>query len=155
MIPQNFINALEIWLGDEILGKARLVKALEAQEEALVDGKPEDITQATSVVGRELELEIERARRRELIFARLGSHWNVAPKTLTLGSIAERAGPSGARLDELRTELRTHVAEVLRRNRRIARLVHVHNSIVEETITALVGTHAPEGATGALFDARM
>lgn len=155
MIPQNFINALEVWLNDEISGKMRLVGALAAQEQALVDGKSEDIMTATAVVARELEFELERSRRREAIFARLGSHWNVAADTLTLGSIAERAGASGVRLDELREELRTRVAEVLRRNRRIARLVHVHKSIVEETITALIGTHAPEGTTGALFDARM
>ena len=155
MIPQNFINSLEVWLNDEITGKRRLVAALEAQERSLVDSKSEDITRATAVVARELEIEIERSRRREAIFARLGSIWNVAAGTLTLGSIADRAGASGARLDELREVLRTQVAEVLRRNRRIARLVHVHKSIVEETITALIGTHAPEGATGALFDARM
>jgi hypothetical protein len=90
-----------------------------------------------------------------VIFARLGAHWNIAPVALTLGSIAERAGPSGGRIEELRDRLRLLGTEALRRNRRVARLVHVHQSIVQETLTALVGSRDSLAETGALFDARM
>jgi hypothetical protein len=37
----------------------------------------------------------------------------------------------------------------------VARLVHVHQSIVQDTLTALVGSRASTTETGALFDARM
>lgn len=155
MSPQGLLNALEAWLSDEIAGKERLVAVLEAQEQALGRGSPEGITEATLRVATEVEADVERARRREMLFARLGAHWKVAASTLTLGSIVERASGGGARIAELRARVRELAAEVLRRNRRITRIVHVHQSIVQETLTALVGSHDPLSETGALFDARM
>ncbi|MDZ4772653.1 MAG: flagellar export chaperone FlgN [Planctomycetota bacterium] len=155
MIAQKFINALEAWLVDEVAGKERLVVGLERQENALVNGTAEEIGAATRAIEAEISQELDRSRRREVIFARLGAHWNVAPVALTLGSIAERAGQSGARIEELRDRLRLLVAESLRRNRRVARLVHVHQSVVQETLTALVGSQGAMTETGALFDARM
>jgi hypothetical protein len=155
MIAQKFVNALEAWLVEEVAGKERLVRELERQENALVRGTPEEITSATQAIENEITLEIDRSRRREVIFARLGAHWNIAPVALTLGSIAERAGPSGGRIEELRDRLRLLASEALRRNRRVARLVHVHQSIVQETLTALVGSRDSLAETGALFDARM
>jgi hypothetical protein len=92
MIAQKFVNALEVWLVDEVAGKERLVRELERQEIALVRGTADEITGATQAIENEITAEIDRSRRREVIFARLGAHWNVAPGTLTLGSIAERAG---------------------------------------------------------------
>ena len=155
MIAQKFVNALEAWLVEEVAGKERLVRELERQEHALVRGTPEEIASATRSIEVEIAQEIERSRRREVIFARLGVHWNIAPGALTLGSIAERAGQSGARIEELRDRLRLLGSEALRRNRRVARLVHVHQSIVQETLTALVGSRDSTAETGALFDARM
>ena len=155
MIAQKFVNALEVWLVEEVAGKERLVRELERQETALVSGTAEEITSATQAIENEITGEIDRSRRREVIFARLGVHWNIAPSALTLGSIAERAGQSGARIEELRDRLRLLGSEALRRNRRVARLVHVHQSIVQETLTALVGSRDSLEETGALFDARM
>jgi hypothetical protein len=155
MIAQKFFNALEAWLVEEVAGKERLVRELERQETALVRGTADEITHATKAIENEITQEIERSRRREVIFSRLGAHWNVAPGALTLGSIAERAGPSGARIDELRDRLRLLASEAQRRNRRVARLVHVHQSIVQETLTALVGSRDAFNEPGALFDARM
>lgn len=155
MIAQKFINALEAWLLEEVASKERLVVGLERQENALVKGTAAEIGNATLAIESEINQEIDRSRRREVIFARLGAHWNVAPVALTLGSIAERAGQSGGRIEELRNRLRLLASEALRRNRRIARLVHVHQSVVQETLTALVGTQGAMTETGALFDARM
>lgn len=155
MIAQKFVNALEAWLVEEVLGKERLVRELERQEAALVRGTSDEITGATQAIETEIAQELERARRREVIFARLGAHWNIAPAALTLGSIAERAGPNGARIEELRNRLRALATDALRRNRRVARLVHVNQSIVQETLIALVGSRDPLAETGALFDARV
>lgn len=155
MIAQKFFNALEAWLVEEVAGKERLVRELERQETALVRGTAEEIMSATKAIENEITQEIERSRRREVIFARLGAHWNIAPGALTLGSIAERAGQSGGRIEELRDQLRLLATEAVRRNRRVARLVHVHQSIVQETLTALVGSSDSFHEPGALFDARM
>jgi hypothetical protein len=155
VIAQKFMNALEAWLVEEVAGKERLVNELEKQERALVRGTAAEITAATLSIENEITQQIDRSRRREVIFARLGAHWNVAPGALTLGSIAERAGQSGARIEELRDRLSIQCSEALRRNRRVARLVQVHQSIVQETLTALVGSPDALTETGALFDARM
>ena len=155
MSPRGILNALEAWLVDEVAGKERLVARLEEQERALGSGDSVAITEVTRRVAIEVEADVDRARRREILFARLGAHWGVAPSALTLGSIAERAGGNGDRIAELRTRVRELASEVLRRNRRITRIVHVHQSIVQETLTALVGSHDPLAETGALFDARM
>lgn len=155
MIAQKFVNALEAWLVEEVAGKERLVRELERQEQALVRGTAEEVTNVTRVIETEITQEIERSRRREVIFARLGVHWNIAPAALTLGSIAERAGESGSRIEVLRNRLRGLTAESLRLNRRVARLVNVHQGIVQETLTALIGSSGALAETGVFFDARM
>lgn len=154
MTPQGLLNALEAWLAEEVAGKERLVAELTAQESALAKSDADAIIATTNRVAAEIEQEIERSRRRELIFSRLGAHWNVAPSALTLGSIVERTGANGARIAELRDRVRELATETLRRNRRIARIVHVHQSIVQETLAALVGSREALAETGALFDGR-
>lgn len=155
MIPQSFLNALEVWLSEEIAGKLRLLRELERQERALVKGTADEIEVTTRCVEAEIMAEIERSRRREAIFARLAAQWNVAASALTLSSIVERASGSGQRIDELRIELRALASTALRRNRRIARLVHVHQTIVQETVAALIGTSGHDEEPGALYSARI
>lgn len=155
MIPQNLLNALEAWMSEEVAAKQRLVRSLELQERALVSGTPDDILATTASVEGEITAEIERSRRREAIFARLALHWNVAANALSISSIVERASIAGQRIDELRGELRALAASAMSRNRRIARLVQVHQSIAQETLAALIGSSGSDGEPGGLFDARM
>jgi hypothetical protein len=154
MSVKTLSEALEALIGDEIAGKSRLEQELERQEKALVSGRPDDIDAATHAVEIELAREFDRARRREAIFARLASSWNVSAGALTLASIAERLGAGGEKLDAMRGELRASIARVLRRNRRVARLVHVQRGIVNDTVTALLGVGASDREPGALFEVR-
>ena len=153
--PQNVLNALEALLTDEIGGKTRLSRELARQERALISGTPDEVDEATRAIEVEVGRELERARRRDVIFGRLAAHWNVAASALTLSSIVERAGDAGRRIDELRGELRGLVADVLRRNRRVARLVAVNNEVMDETIAAVLGTTKGNQEVGVIFDARL
>jgi hypothetical protein len=84
----------------------------------------------------------------------MGAHWGVSANALTLGSIVERLGPAGEPLERLRDELRTRIAAVLRKNRRVARLVHVQSSLVNDTVSTLLGVASVDQEPGALFEAR-
>lgn len=154
MSLHTMAEALLALLHDEIEGKSRLANGLERQERALVAGPPAAIDAATRVVEVELAREMDRARRRDAIFKRLAAHWNVSPGALTLASVAERLGAHTERLATLRAELRAAIAVVLRRNRRVARLVSVQSSLVNETVAALLGSSSVNPEPGALFEAR-
>ena len=147
-------KALEKLIEDEIAGKMQLEQALERQEAAIVESQRDDLDVATRAIELELGRELDRSRRRAAIFTRLGAHFGVAGNALTLGGIVERLGPAGADLDRLRGELRTRIASVLRKNRRVARLVHVHSGLVNETVSALLGVASVDQEPGALFEAR-
>lgn len=154
MSLHTLTNALEKLIEDEIAGKAQLEGALESQENAIVAAHRDELDLATRAIELELGRELDRSRRRAAIFARLGAHWGVAGNALTLGSIVERLGPAGENMERLRGELRTRIASVLRRNRRVARLVHVHSGLVNETVSALLGVASVDQEPGALFEAR-
>jgi hypothetical protein len=154
MSLQTLADALEALVRDEIAGKVRLVREIGRQETALVSGRPEDIDVATRAVEVELAKELERARRRDAIFTRLAAHWSVSTRTLTLSSIAERLGSGGEKLRALRADLRVAIADVLRKNRRVARLVTVQHGVVTETVATLLGVGAQDQEPGALFEAR-
>jgi hypothetical protein len=151
---QKLTDALESLVRDEIAGKARLAQELGRQQEALVSGSPDDIDIATRAVEVELAREMERTRRRDAIFARLAAHWSVSASVLTLSSIAERLGDGGHGLASLRADLRAAIADVLRRNRRVARLVSVQHSVMNDTFATLLGVGANDQEPGALFEAR-
>jgi hypothetical protein len=147
-------EALEALIRDEIAGKSRLSQEIGRQETALVSGSPEDIDVATRAVEMELARELDRTRRRDAIFARLAAHWSVSASVLTLSSIAERLGDGGRKLVALRADLRAAIADVLRGNRRVARLVSVQHGVVNETFATLLGVDAKNQEPGALFEAR-
>lgn len=155
MNVRGMCTALESLLGEEIAGKKLLLRELERQERALVAAEHAEVESATHAIEAEITRELDRARRRDLILGRLAAHWRVSVKALTLSSVVERAGEAGLRIDELRIVLRALAADVLRRNRRIARLVAVHEELVEETMTAVLGTRHGATETGVLFDARL
>jgi hypothetical protein len=73
---------------------------------------------------------------------------------LTLASITERLGASGERIGAMRGQLRAAIADVLRRNRRVARIVSVQQGIVNETVSTLLGVVGNEQEPGSLFEAR-
>lgn len=149
------LNALEIVLSEELEGKKLLVRELERQERAMVACVPDEVDAATRGVETQVMAEADRARRRDALLARLAVGWGVSVKALTLSSVAERAGDAGARIEELRRELKPIAQDVLRRNRRVARLVGVHQEIAEQTMAAVLGTQRGKEETGVLFDARL
>jgi hypothetical protein len=154
MSLQTLTNALEKLIEDEIAGKTQLEHQLERQEKAIVASLREELDLATRGIELELGRELDRSRRRSAIFARMGAHWGVSANALTLGSIVERLGSAGGPLDRLRGELRARIASVLRKNRRVARLVYVQSSLVNETVSTLLGVASVEQEPGALFEAR-
>ena len=72
---------------------------------------------------------------------RFGSTWGVAAETLTLTSIADRADAEGVAtsgLRQLREELRSAGALVLRKGRRIAAMARYHQGLLAEIMGVLL-----------------
>jgi hypothetical protein len=154
MSLQTLSTALEALIADEIAGKQRLESTLDRQELAIVAARSDDLDVATRAVELELEREMDRARRRDAIFSRMAAHWGISARTLTLASIVERLGPQGDGIARMRVDLRARIAAVLRKNRRVARLVSVQSTLVNDTVAALIGVAGPDQEPGALFEAR-
>jgi hypothetical protein len=164
MSLQSLLNHLEGLVRDEIEGKKRLLALLLRQESAVLEHKRVELDETTRAIEKELSLEVGRAGRRERIFAGLAAHWGVAPGTLTLASIAERAergrklertesaGHQTGTLSVLRAEMRDLLANVLRQNRRVSRLVSEHRRLVADTLTLLLGDGESGGADGGMLE---
>lgn len=155
MNVQSLINGLEAWVQEELLARRKLYALLERQEEVVKKVNGLDLEAVVRDIQLELEAQARRDEKRVRIFDGLAQHWHVAADTLTLTSIAERAGPSGARLAILRDELASASERIVRKNRRLAALLSVHHKVVEELLCALVAIQGgvPGAPAGALVDA--
>ena len=145
------VNALLAWTQEEIGARKRILAWLERQERAVVDCRSEELEGATRGLATELAQQPERSARRRKIFAGFASAWKLPADSLSLSSIAERAGPTAADLVPLRDELRAASAAVLKKNRRIAALIRAHRRVVDDVIRVLVG--GADGTGGAVAPA--
>jgi hypothetical protein len=132
-----------------------MLTLLAAQEHALVSGVSEQIVAATRELEREQRSVPQRAMRRDEVLAALAARWNVAPRTLSLASVVERAGDDGERLGRQRAELRELVAKVARLTRRNAFNARVQESVNAEILQTVLNLSGVESvaAGGALVDA--
>jgi len=155
MNEDHLLRRLEAYVQEEIGAQGRALEFLEAQEQAIRDGDAERIARCGNAVDAELRRVGERGRRREALLEEFGRLWDVAPKTLTLTSIGERAAQGSQRLARLTADLRKVVAAVTRSSRRLATAARMHRGLVLEVIeTVLAGEdELCVAAGGTLVDA--
>jgi hypothetical protein len=136
---QSTLNHLEACLVEEIQKQNDSVAWVESLEkaiaanasvefEALVANGAE-VCRASDVVSR---------RRKELV-AQLAGYWKIPATALTLGGVVRRAEGRGARLGDLRGELRAAVATVMKRQRRLASLIGMHRRINADVMQIMLG----------------
>ncbi len=149
------LRRLEAHLQDELAAQTRSRELLEVQRDALLGRDPALVYASNDALERDAKLGAERTRRRTEIVRRLASHWNVAPETLTLGSIAQRAGPEGERIQRLRAELRERTAATLKTARRVGSLARLHERFFADVLQLLLASVGAENPSrgGALLDA--
>ena len=156
MDVRSLLNRLEAWAQEEIQARGRMLHWLEGQERALQAVDPKALEEATRGVEREIQCDVDRGTRRDALLGQIAAHWNVPVSAMTLGSIAERAGPGAGRLLKLRAELRDKTAHVVRQNRRVAALTRLHHRLVQDVVQVLFQEEAeaaPLAQPGTLVDA--
>ncbi len=149
------LRHLEAHVQEEIGAQGRTLALLEAQQEAVAASKPEEIAKSTLAIEEELGTVGRRGRRRDELLAGFARHWNIAPGSLTLTSLIERAGPEAERLERQRQELRTAVGRVARRARVVGNAARVHQRVTADIIETVLSDeeHEAIGVGGALVDA--
>jgi len=152
----SLIKHLEVNVAEEITAKRASLEAIRAQEESIAANDPGAFEITVDEIGKLLPRDARRSGKREHLLKMLSEEWQVSMEALTLGSIVRRLGPEGARLEELRTELREVVAAVLKHNRRLSGLIGMHRRLNRDIIHIALG--GEEGhdfsSSGAILDAR-
>ena len=141
---RTLLTELEACIAGEITAQRGVLEHIEVQERAIQTGRPDEIAAATAKIELELRNSAERGNKRMRILTGLAAHWHVAAQSLTLSSIAERAGAAGAGLSAQRTELRSTMAEVVRRCRRMGALARANGQILNEAIEVVLRQEADE-----------
>jgi len=129
----------EAWAQEELGTHLRLRQALVAHEESLVGTDSELIESTLEAVRAAGCDDLPRSRRRAEWLRGLGQAWQVEPSTLTLRSVAERAGDGGARLDDLRAELDSVARQVVDSARRVSLLARQQRAVVGEILSVFTG----------------
>ncbi len=151
----TWLRQLEAYLQEEIGAQGRLIALLEEQERALLSHSRLAIESASHALQAQFAASSSRSRRREDLVARLAQSWGVAPQSLTLASIAERAGSDGERLARQRSELQRATRKAQRLARRTAAAARLHSRLSNEIVRACLGadTLSPKVDAGAVVDA--
>lgn len=136
---QSLLNRLIACSQAELVVQRRLVELVLDQRVAVLERRPESVERATAELGAELERAASRRAARVEAVARLARHWKVSAGALTLSSIAERSGPRGQALLELRDELREVASRLSEEGRRVAALVRHQRAFVQDVLQALLG----------------
>lgn len=131
------MRRLEAHLQGELAALDRTHALLVSEEEALRGRDPNLVLERTSALERELGTAVARARTRDELLNGLGSLWRVPPATLTLASIAERAGPEGERVLRMRADLRERAARNVKLARRVAALARAHQRFFSDVLQSL------------------
>lgn len=155
------VNRVDALLREELASQRRLGALLEEQRRAVVARTPDALEDVTGRLEQELASAAARRQRRDELLRRVARTLGVAPSALTLGSLVERLGADGARLGELRLELRGAAADVVRANRQVAAAVALHRRLNQEVIelcfaeTGGASTTSPLSGAGTLIDAEV
>lgn len=144
---RQLVRKLEAWVQEEIGAKRRLEELLAQQEQAMSQPDATALETATREVSQAIQLETQRAGARHQIIGALAKEWSTSERALTLGGIAQRAGPEGVRLSRMRLELREVCQASLSRGRRIALVAQAQRSVLGEVLQSVVGA-APDGQLG-------
>lgn len=136
---QRILNLLEANVRAELRTRGRMLELVEAQERAVRANQREALETHLAELEPELARAASQSSARARLVVELAGLWGLAPNALTLGSIAERAGPRGAVLAGLRKELRDLVADLARRNRRLGALIALQRRIVRDVVGAVLG----------------
>lgn len=152
----SLIKHLEVNVAEEITAKRASLEAIRAQEESIAANDPGAFEVTVEEIGKLLPRDARRTIKRERLLRMLSEHWEVPADALTLGSIVRRLGPEGARLEELRAELRQVVAAMLKHHRRLSSLIGMHRRLNRDILQIVLG--AEEGrefaSSGTILDAR-
>ncbi|MEW6073608.1 MAG: hypothetical protein AB1726_13575 [Planctomycetota bacterium] len=145
---QALLNKTECWAQQELAAQQRMLELLGRQEAAIAAGSAAEIVASGEAIQAHLRAGPARENHRQELVRRFAQAWGVAPGTLTLQGIAERAEAAGlaaGRLRRAREELRDAGASVLRRGRRIAAMARFHQGLLSE----LLGVFLSAGGAGA------
>ena len=151
----TWLRQLESYVQEELGAQGRLIALLEDQERALLSHSRPAIEAASHALQAQFAASSARARRREELVTRLAQFWGVAPQSLTLASIAERAAGDGERLARQRTDLQRATRMAQRLARRTAAAARPHSRLSSEIVRACLGSDvlAPKVEAGNVVDA--
>ncbi|MFT7669343.1 MAG: hypothetical protein ACI8X5_002043 [Planctomycetota bacterium] len=152
---QSTVNHFENYLRVEIESKRCALLCIETQERA-IEARDADAFQESVSAAQELCVSDERnAVRRKKLMSEMANHWGIPVATMTLGGIARRLGAQGKGVELLRLKLRTAVAEVVKRNRRLAALIGMHRRINADVMQIVLGCDSHEAVNngGSLINA--
>ncbi len=151
----TWLRQLEACLQEELGAQSRWLSLLEAQERALLSHERETILATSTALQAEFSGAAGRTRRRDELVARLASSWNVAPASLTLASIVERAGADGERLRRQRADLERLSGRVQKLARRTGSAARLHSRLSSDIVRACLASSggADVDAGGAMVNA--
>lgn len=151
----SLLNHLEAWVRSEITQQEKLNELIDSQIDAIQTASSADFEQCTLAVDQALDAAPERHAQRDRILSGFEQLWGIPASAMTLRSIAARVGSEGARLLELREELRERSAAVLKQGRKAQALFNLHRSLFREVIETLLSDEngSPFDQEGALVDA--
>lgn len=151
----TWLRQLEAYVQEELGAQGRLIALLEDQERALLSHSRPAIESASHALQAQFAASSTRSRRREELVSRIAQVWGVAPQTLTLASIAERAAADGERLARQRAELQRATRKAQRLARRTAAAARLHSRLSNEIVRACLGADAlsPRVEAGTVVDA--
>ena len=132
------LHQLESYAQEELDLQNRLLAALDAQRAALFSGDLVAMRANVELVDEQVRGSASRAQRRHELLARMAAHFDVAPATLSLGSICARIGPDAERLSRLAGELRVATQAVMHTTRRLAALARMHVRLNDEILDGVL-----------------
>lgn len=141
---QSTLNHLEACLLEEIHKQGDSVAWIDSMEQAIAANNSEEFETLVSNGAGLCSDGDKVSRRRKDLVAKLAVLWNVPATALTLGGVVRRAGAAGARLEELRGELRKAVAATVKRQRRLAALIGMHQRINADVMQIMLGCETQE-----------
>ncbi len=136
-IPQAVLNHLLAWLRDEIAAQDSRLNSLKELCGSMSKRDPALVEQLLENVQKQDGTSRSRETKRKAIFEALGKHWQVNANLLTLRSIAERMGPSGSELRELRQELAGKAKRVIEASRMVSATAHMHRAVILDVLNVL------------------
>ncbi len=136
-IPQALWNHLSAWIREELAAQDIRLASLDELGDAMSKREPVLVEALLKKVQTQDVTSRSRETKRKAIFEALGKHWQINSKVLTLRSIAERIGPSGEELMQMRNELAEKAKGVSEAARMVSATAHMHRSVILDVLNVL------------------